>query len=116
MSNKSVGNHYEAVAIRHLTSYGLELVMQNYRLDNGEIDLIMREQEFLVFVEVKYRASQDFADVLEQFSAKQLQRVRHTARVWMSQNGINEHMTAVRFDIIAITGTPFSIEWLKDAF
>lgn len=116
MSNKELGNQYESVAIQHLTSFGMELVLQNYRLNDGEIDLIMREQETFVFVEVKYRANQRFADVLEQFRYKQLQRVRYMARVWMAHNSINEHITAVRFDIVAITGTPFSIEWLKDAF
>ncbi|WP_194756264.1 YraN family protein [Aliidiomarina indica] len=116
MSTRDVGTDYEEVAIRHLSQFGLELVAQNYRLNNGEIDIIMRDDEFFIFVEVKYRASAAFADVLEQISAKQLQRVRHAARVWLAKHQLSEHTTACRFDIIAITGHPFNIEWLKDAF
>jgi|SRR5690554_1716154 len=116
MTTRQVGTEYENRAIIFLQNQGLQLQDRNFRLDNSEVDLIFSDDEQLIFVEVKYRRTQQFADILEQLTAAQLQRVRHAARVWMIKNNINEHEVGCRFDIVAITGEPFQVEWLKDAF
>ena len=116
MSTRALGIKHEDAAVRFLTQQGLRLHARNYRLRDGEIDLIMYEQSLLVFIEVKYRKNGNFASILEQIDNRQLARIRRSARIFMHQHGIVEHLTPCRFDVVAITGQPFHIEWLKDAF
>lgn len=116
MSTREVGSKHEQAALEYLMQQGLTLVSRNYRLRDGEIDLIMHDQEYLVFIEVKFRRNSHFAAILEQIEQQQLTRIRRSARVFMHQHGIVEHLTACRFDVLAITGEPFQVEWLKDAF
>ena len=58
--SKSTGQFYEQQALVFLQQQGLQLVQQNYSCRFGEIDLVMREQQTLVFVEVKFRRSNQF--------------------------------------------------------
>ncbi|WP_113907072.1 YraN family protein [Aliidiomarina celeris] len=116
MSTRTTGTIYENTAVRYLQQQGLTLVEQNFRLRDGEIDIIMKHGQFLVFIEVKYRRSGAFADILEQIQPAQLQRVRRSARIYLHLHGYAEHLTACRFDILAITGSPQDINWLQDAF
>lgn len=116
MSTRAIGTKHEDTAVQYLIKHGLKLHARNYRLRDGEIDLIMYDQAYLVFIEVKYRKNGHFAAILEQIDQKQLARIRRSARIFMHQHGIVEHHTHCRFDVVAITGQPFHIEWLKDAF
>jgi len=116
MSTREVGTKHENVAVEFLKQKGLSLVSRNYRLRDGEIDLIMRDRGYLVFIEVKFRRNSNFAAILEQIDQRQLKRIRRSAQLFMLQHGIVEHLTACRFDVVAITGAPFQVEWLKDAF
>lgn len=116
MSRQQRGAASETAAVRFLEQQGLTLVTKNFTLDNAEIDIIMRADERLIFVEVKYRQDETFAAVLEQISPGQCQRIRHAARVFMLQNEWDEHHTAVRFDVVALVGQPATIHWLQDAF
>lgn len=116
MSTRDVGTKHENAAVEYLTQQGLTLVARNYRLRDGEIDLIMRDSNYLVFIEVKFRRNSHFAAILEQIDQRQLKRIRRSAQLFMLQHGIVEHLTACRFDVVAITGAPFQVEWLKDAF
>lgn len=116
MSTRATGTHYENTAIAFLQKRGLVLLERNFRLRDGEVDLIMRDGEVIVFVEVKYRQSGAFADILEQIRTPQLNRVRRSARIYLYMNGLAEHLTPCRFDIIAITGMPDDVNWIKDAF
>lgn len=110
------GREYESFALNHLTQQGLQLIAQNFRVRDGEIDLIMQEGDSLVFIEVKYRTDASFSDVLEQIKTSQLARIRRTAALFLLQHGMIEHKTACRFDIVALTGQPIQLQWLKDAF
>lgn len=116
LSTRAVGTNYEDKAERYLREHGLTPIARNEHLFHAEIDLILQDCDYLVFVEVKYRRNQHFAQILEQLRSAQLQRIKHAARVWMARNSINEHLTKCRFDIVTITGEPFHIEWFKDAF
>lgn len=116
MSTRTIGTQHEQLALNYLLQQGLTLVMQNYRVRDGEIDLIMREQEYYAFIEVKFRRNSHFAAILEQIEQQQLYRIRRSAKLFMLQHGLIEHLTPCRFDLLTITGEPFHIEWLKDAF
>lgn len=82
----------------------------------GEIDLIMRDQDTWVFVEVKSRSDEHFASVLEQITHNQCQRIRRCAQLFLIQQQLNEHITSVRFDIVAIVMDFDQAQWLQDAF
>jgi len=114
--SRETGDNYERVAESFLSEHGHRIIERNFKLANAEIDLITHDGDFFVFFEIKYRRSATFAQVLEQITQAQLNRVKYAARVWIYQKGLIEHETACRFDVIAITGIPYQFEWLKDAF
>ncbi|MGX5913175.1 YraN family protein [Aliidiomarina sp. Khilg15.8] len=116
MNTRKTGTHFEARAESYLTQQGLTAVARNYRLSNGEIDLIMRDGEFWVFVEVKYRANSLTEHPLGQIRSGQVQRIRRTAKVYLYSHGLNEYLTPCRFDVVAITGEPDELIWLANAF
>ena len=89
----------EALAAEYLRKKRYEVVAAGYRSRFGEIDLIVRDRTFLVFVEVKLRKSADFATAREYVDRRKQDRIRITASMYLSQNP-----TALqpRFDVIEI--------------
>lgn len=116
MSRKDMGNDGEQIARALLERHGLEHVESNYSCDIGEIDLIMREADTWVFVEVKSRSNEHFASVVEQITAAQCQRIRRCAQLFLIQSNLNEHITRMRFDVVAIVMDYEQAQWLQDAF
>lgn len=116
MSRKTDGNRGEEQACAYLEQQGLHFISKNYRCDIGEIDLIMQDQHTLVFVEVKYRANENLVSVVEQISEKQCRRIRQVAQFYLIEAKCNEHRTSLRFDVVAISGSPYELQWLPDAF
>lgn len=116
MQEKSTGNKAESLAIAFLTKHCVDIVERNYRIDGGEIDLIAKDKDYWVFLEVKYRSNENFASILEQITTPQCRRIRYTARHYLMTNNIDEHTTGIRFDVIGISGSPPKIDWIKDAF
>jgi putative endonuclease len=114
LSKRSLGQHYERLASKYLQQQGLELLVQNYTCKAGEIDLVMRDAEALVFVEVKYRKSANYGHSSEMISADKLRKVVKAAQHYMQSKDINEHATLIRFDAIAISGDDNAIEWFKN--
>ena len=111
-----LGSEGEASAVRYLQAQGLTLVEQNFRCDIGEVDIIMRDGAAWVFVEVKTRKNEDFATVVEQITPDQCLRVRRSAQFYLLSHRLNEHVTPMRFDVIAICQQPEQLFWLPDAF
>lgn len=116
MLPKAAGNTAEAHAAAHLMAHQLKLVERNFRCQLGEIDLIMRDGEHWVFVEVKYRKNEEFAAVVEQITPAQCQRIRRCAQFYLLSHQLDEHQTYIRFDVIAICEQPEQLYWLPDAF
>lgn len=115
MRTQEKGRIAEEQAISYLTAQGLKLVGQNYYCKLGEIDLIMRDREHLVFVEVRARVSAAFGGGLASITYAKRQKIlksaMHYAMVHKLQNKF-----ALRFDVISIDGKSASITWIKDAF
>lgn len=114
MSTKQCGAHYEHRARRFLESQGVEFIAANVHVPGGEIDLIMRHQQVIVFVEVRFRQSDTFGSAAATVTRTKQKRLLHAAKVWLS--GVDESFETVdcRFDVIAFTGN--EIEWLTNAF
>ena len=117
--NNIVGAWGEALAGEFLRKKKFKIVATNYRCRYGEIDLIVSNRKYLVFVEVKLRKTSDFAQALEHVDARKQNRIRTTAELYLSQF---ETTLQPRFDVIEIyapqgaqTKDPV-INHLEDAF
>lgn len=109
----------EALAAEYLRKKRYQIEAMNYRSRFGEIDLIVRNRKFLVFVEVKLRKSGGFASAREYVDRRKQDRIRITASIYLSENPTD---LQPRFDVIEIyasegpdTPNP-TIAHLEDAF
>lgn len=115
--NLSRGRKAEDIACARLQQAGLALTTRNYRSPFGEIDLVMQERDTLVFVEVRYRSSDDFGTPAETVDARKQARLRATAEHYL-QNTPRASKKACRFDIVALTGNGEGgdFRWLQNVF
>lgn len=107
-----IGGEKERLAARFLTRQGLRLIGRNHRCRFGEIDLIMRDGDCLVFVEVRYRGSTDFGSPAETVDLRKRHRLAAAAGHFLQTS---PYVLPCRFDVVAISGQDH-IEWLKNAF
>lgn len=116
MNRKAIGDNAESLACKYLQERGLYLLKRNFHCRGGEIDLVMRHHDSLVFVEVRYRKRTDYGRAAETVSRSKQNRVIHCARVYLSKHG--NWNTAARFDVVSIEGDPETarIEWITNAF
>lgn len=113
----STGNYWESYAENYLCQQGLQKITSNYRAKVGEIDLVMKDQETTVFIEVKFRKNGNFGGAISAISLSKQQKITKTAAIFLQQQGVNAYNTACRFDIVAIEGESNpEIIWLKNAF
>lgn len=113
------GRQAETLACRHLERSGLALLERNARAGRGEIDLVMRKGDMLVFVEVRARASGAPVTAAESLSPAKCAKVRETAQRLITQRPEWQSLFC-RFDVVAVTipdgnGKPH-VDWLTDAF
>lgn len=114
----ATGKNSEQLASNYLCQQGLILQACNFQNRRGEIDLIMTEDDTIVFVEVKYRKNKHFGGAIAAVSFKKQQKIKQCAAFYLQQAGLNEYNTPCRFDVIAMQGdinNP-AITWLKNAF
>ncbi len=116
LKNRSSGAWGEELALRYLTKKGYTLVERNYRTRYGELDLIMRQENTLVFVEVKLRRTTGFGDPLEAVTPRKQARIRSLAELYLLDR--EPAFDTVRFDVVGILlgkGPP-SVRHIEDAF
>ena len=99
---KSTGKWGEETAEKYLRRKGYRTVARNYACRFGEIDLIVSDRHYLVFVEVKMRRSAVFAEAREFVGAAKQSRIRSAASLWLASH---ETQLQPRFDVIEIYGT-----------
>jgi putative endonuclease len=111
---KTAGAQAEDRAEVFLRQHGLVILSKNYRCKLGEIDLIMQHAEILVFIEVRLRTHQAFANAAESVTIRKQQKIIKTAQYYLQQHHLTDKANC-RFDVIAFSdnGNP---EWIKDAF
>jgi len=115
---REVGSNAESLVVSHLQKFGLTLVQLNFQFKQGEIDIIMKDKNTWVFIEVKYRKTEGFGGPLSAISKSKQQKIRRCASFFLQNNGLNEYNAACRFDAVALVGDLQSpqITWLKNAF
>ncbi|MDP6263870.1 MAG: YraN family protein [Pseudomonadales bacterium] len=119
------GKQAETVALKHLRKNGLTLIERNYRCRLGEIDLIMKHRDLLVFIEVRFRKSDQFGSGAESVDYHKKRKLILTAKHFLAlHRRYGKH--DCRFDVIsaspAASAVPraalsdMQIEWFQDAF
>ena len=106
------GQQAEQAAYEYLCSQGLTLLARNYTARCGEIDLIMLDDNVLVFIEVRYRKNAHYGGAAGSVNIKKQQRIRNTAAVYLQYHDADY---PARFDVCAIDGK-MHINWIKQAF
>lgn len=106
------GKEAERQASRYLQQQGLTHIAQNVQCRFGELDLIMRQGDTLVFVEVKYRRASGFGGAIAAVTPQKQQKLRLTANWYLQQQGLSQ--SPCRFDVLAIDGD--TINWIQNAF
>ncbi|OGB27626.1 MAG: YraN family protein [Burkholderiales bacterium RIFCSPLOWO2_02_FULL_57_36] len=104
------GQAGEDDALDYLRQNGLVLVERNFRCKGGEIDLIMRQQAALVFVEVRKRADNRHGGAAASVTASKQARLILAAQIYLQRY---KNPPVCRFDVVAIDGTV--LNWLKNA-
>jgi putative endonuclease len=105
----------EALAAEFLRARGLTIVARNYRCRGGEIDLIARDGDTLIFVEVRLRSDAAFGGAAESITAAKKKRLRFAASHYLSRLSQMSREPPCRFDAILLGSLdPGRIEWLVD--
>ena len=112
--HNETGQSGESEAAWYLTRNGFHILETNWRFKKEEIDLIIENDHYLVFVEVKTRTTEDFGSPEEFVSRKKQLHLIKAANAYIDENDINKE---ARFDIIAVILQPqFKIIHLEEAF
>lgn len=98
--NGAVGRYGEQVAARWLVEHGMVVLDRNWRCSQGEIDLVLRDGDTLVFCEVKTRSSTAYGHPLEAVGPDKGARLRRLAARWLSQHP--ERAIGVRVDLVGV--------------
>ena len=107
------GSDAENLAAAFLQRAGLKIVVRNYRCRFGEIDVIARDGNTLVFVEVRMRSSDRYGGAAASITAAKRAKLLRAARHYIADIA---QVPACRFDALLVSGDDRAIEWLKSAF
>jgi putative endonuclease len=110
----ALGAYGEAYAARHLVERGMAVLDRNWRCDQGEIDLVLRDGRVVVFCEVKTRSSTLYGNPLEAVTEQKAARLRRLAARWLAAHQVRAG--EVRIDLVGVlvprNGAP-SVEHLR---
>jgi len=113
-NRRADGARYEDIALAHLERAGLALIARNYTCRYGEIDLVMRDRDVVVFVEVRYRSAGRFGDGVDSITASKRTKLVRAAGAFLAEHPRLAAATC-RFDVLAI-GDASAIDWRQNAF
>lgn len=113
MDKTAEGVIAEYQAGEYLKSIGYQILGRNVNFKGaGELDIVLKDKDTLVFVEVKYRSSKDFGHPIESVTASKVRKLIRAAELYLAANP--GHQGDIRFDVISVTDG--GIEHIKDAF
>ncbi|MGH7659843.1 MAG: YraN family protein [Vulcanimicrobiaceae bacterium] len=111
MDPRELARTGEDAAVALLRKRGYEIVGRNIRMPGGEIDVVARDGNVVVFVEVKARESRRFGSALSAVNARKRRTLRRLAGEWLQ---LFAPRANARFDVVAADGA--QLEHYKDAF
>ena len=112
-NNRALGTQKEELAAAYLIQRGFVIRERNFRCKEGEIDIIGYDEDYLTFVEVKYRSNYAKGGALAAVDYKKQRRICRVAGFYLYLRKKSTY-TKARFDVLAIQGD--DIIWLKNAF
>jgi putative endonuclease len=101
---KPLGDHGERIAAAYLTDAGLRVLDRNWRCREGELDIVAREGDALVFCEVKTRRGVGYGHPVEAVTPVKQRRLRLLAQRWLAAH--DEHAPDLRFDVVGVLVRP----------
>lgn len=116
-TTSELGAHGEQIAAAYLIDSGLRLLDRNWRCREGELDLVAREGDALVFCEVKTRRALGYGHPVEAVTPVKQRRLHLLAQRWLAAH--DEHAPELRFDVVGILmrpGRPALVTHLRAAF
>ena len=110
------GDLAEDLALEYFNRKKFRLEVRNFNCRYGEIDLIMWDQAYLVFIEVRYRASNSYGGALESIDQRKQSKLRKAAEFFLVSTKRSD--CTCRFDILCVNGnlTNPEYEWIANAF
>jgi putative endonuclease len=117
LNSRQSGAKWEKTAESYLRKNGLKLLQRNFSSRFGEIDLIMEENDTVVFVEVKYRKNSQHGSGAEAVTYHKQNRISRTAGWYLVMNSQRAEQNC-RFDVISIDAQKpdQGIDWIRNAF
>jgi putative endonuclease len=112
-----LGARGERIAAAYLTDAGLRVIDRNWRCRDGELDLVAREADAIVFCEVKTRRGSGFGHPVEAVTPAKQRRLRTLAQRWLAAH--DEHAPDLRFDVVGVLlrpDRPALVTHLRGAF
>ncbi|WP_434311698.1 YraN family protein [Hominifimenecus sp. rT4P-3] len=114
MNQREVGGRFEEQAAAYLQEQGIQILERNFRCRIGEIDLVAKEGEYFLFVEVKYRGSSRFGRPEEAVNPRKQKKICQVAQAYLQRHGLPEE-TYCRFDVVAVDGRG-QLTYFRNAF
>ena len=99
-SKRDIGKEGENIAANYLTEKGFEIIERNYQYGHGEIDIVARDKDYLVFVEVKTRLNLEYGEPEYAINPKKIKQIKKMVELYLFDKEIEE--ASCRFDVVAI--------------
>jgi putative endonuclease len=117
INKKETGDLFEAFTQKTLNELGYKIVETNYACKLGEVDIILKDNQHLVFMEVRYRQKQNFGGAVLSVDKKKQHKLIQTASFYLQQKNLTNKLCC-RFDVFAIQGKLPNprYDWIKGAF
>lgn len=113
MNKRSIGTKYENIAIDYLKSINYQILDKNYYTRIGEIDIIAKDEDYYVFIEVKYRKNKNCGTGLEAVDKNKQKRIINCSKLYLYSHNISFN-EKIRFDVLSIDSDNITI--IKNAF
>jgi putative endonuclease len=118
LASNAVGAYGERRAVAYLVhEAGMQVLDRNWRCADGEVDIVARDADAVVFIEVKTRRDREFGPPAEAVVAAKRLRLRRLAAQWLAEHPV--HLEEIRFDVVSVLRPrrgPALVEHLRAAF
>lgn len=100
MNNKTTGNYGEELACKYLGKLGYRILERNFRIRGGEVDIVCKDKDQIIFVEVKTRHTHEFGEVAEAITPWKIKFIARTAQFYLLKHKLIDHL--YRIDVITL--------------
>lgn len=111
MNYRNKGTAYEEIAASYLSKNGVKILKKNFRIRQGEVDLIGEDTSHLIFIEIKFRSSDKYGEPELAISVNKMKKICKVAEYYLMYNPTDKQ---IRYDVICICYD--RIRWYKHAF